>query len=49
MAKVIAKLEEMSSKQKQILSKEKICKRDTDELLRGQKRLGKLIKEKKHH
>lgn len=50
MAKVIRKLDEMNNGQKKILSKLKSTKRDTEELLRGQKRLEKLIKDKyKHH
>lgn len=46
MAKVIVKLDQMSNGQKKILSKLKLSKKDTEELLRGQKRLEKLIEDK---
>lgn len=46
MAKVIAKLEQLSKGQKDMLSKLKLIRKNNKELLRGQKRLEQLIKDK---
>lgn len=48
MAKVVARLEELTRGQKNMFSHLKLIRNDNEALLKGQKRLEKLIKDIKH-